>query len=113
MADSATIVLKGDPDPLASALNESKQNVESFGSGVGSVFKSLGALFVVNKVLEWGSAFASGFQEGRVATAELEAALNATGNTAGLTVDQLTNLADHLEDVTRFEAEATQGATTL
>ncbi len=83
----------------------------SFGSMIGSVAKWGAGLAVALG----GIALASigDAAEAESSLAQLDAVLESTGGAAGVTRDELTDLADALEGTTKFSAESTQAAESL
>jgi len=88
--------------------------------------KKTGATFggMIGSVAKWGAALAVAVggiaiasikdaSEAESSLAQLDAVLKSTGGTAGVTRDQLTDLADGLEKTTKFSAESTQAAQAL
>lgn len=91
--------------------NKAQKTSKSFGSMIGTAAKWGAALAVA----VGGVAVASikDAAEAESSLAQLDAVLKSTGGTAGVTRQQLTDLADGLEKTTKFSAESTQAAESL
>lgn len=110
MTNAATVDIKGKPDDLNKALQQSHANVAEFGSKVTKVFAAIGAAMAARQLFDWGKGFVSAFAESEEAEAKLAAVIKATGGAAGFTTSQLVGLSEQLQTTTKFEAETTQGA---
>jgi uncharacterized protein YukE len=123
MGNSATIDLVGNMSPLSKSLKDSEAMLTGYGSRVTGVLSKIGGgigssvsnvtsgIFgAIRGAIDFGSEFVSAFAASEEAEKKLGATLRATGNAAGFTTDQLLSLSEQLQDVTKFEAETTQGA---
>lgn len=99
-----------DTKQWASGLNKAMSDLQSFQSEamslVGGLTASLGGAL--------SASVAIGAAESDIqATRKLQAVLDATGGTAGVTADEINDLATELQRVTKFEDDATVGAAAL
>jgi hypothetical protein len=114
MSNSVTVDLKGNNQQLNKTLKDSEGLVAVFGKGVQTAFYAISvaqkAFAAGSQIFNWAAGFIQAAAESQEAEATLAAALEATGHAAGFQTEQLVKLSEHLQDVTKFEAEVTQGA---
>lgn len=112
--NAAEIILKVRNEQLKKELDESKASLNQFRDEQvakfnGMVSKLVGFFSIragVNMLRGW----VDDAQEADRATAVLAQTIKATDGAAGLTAEQMKDLADSLEEVTTFSSEATQAA---
>ena len=101
--DNASGVLGG----VGGALS----NLGNIVTGIKAGFDLLAGAF--NAVVDFGSQFTEAAIESQNAISELEAVLKATGGAAGLTSQELQNMATELSQVTAFSDEAVMGGQSM
>lgn len=114
MPNAATIVLQGDNKPVKSTFDETENLAKAFGSRITKTFAVIGTAlagaFAARAAFNFGKDMIAAAAESEQASARLGAAIDATGQAAGFTKQQLEQLSAELQNVTMFEAETTQGA---
>lgn len=114
MGNAATIDIRGDNRKLKSAFDDSAGLASAFGSKVtgilGAAGAAMAAAFSIHKLVSWGAGFLAAANEAAEAEAVLSAALEATGNQTGFTLEQLNALSLGMQRTTKFSQEAAQGA---
>ena len=113
MTDTATVTIKGDEKALEASLARSHQLVKGFAVGVGTAFASIGAFFAVGQIISWGRAFVHEAEEEELALKKLEQVLKSTGNTTGLTMEEMEALGKELTKISTFSDDAARSANTL
>lgn len=112
--NAAEIILRVRNEQLKQELEESKNALQDFRNEQTSKFRSMvagiAAAFSVVKMVGWASGWIEDAQRANEITAILDQTIKATGNSAGLTTEQMVELADSLQKVTKFESEVTQEA---
>ena len=86
-------------------------NLGNIVTGIKAGFDLLAGAF--SAVVDFGSQFTEAAMEGQAAVAELEQVLKATGGAAGLTSQQLQDMASELSSVTAFSDEAVMGGQSM
>lgn len=112
MGDNAKIRLTGDNADLKSALRESEGEVNRWGSSVRNVIRLVAGAFAARQAFRFTKGLVESAMEEEVSVRRLTATLKASGDTIGVTAEQIGVLADELQDLTRFGDDATRGAAT-
>ncbi len=114
------VEIVGDNTKLDKSIKQSEKSTKKFGDNTAKLGASLGKLFagigfavVAKKLFDLGKASERLFQIQEAQEAKLEATIRATGSAAGLTAEELKNMASELQGVTKFGDEATIGAQSL
>jgi len=102
---SLTIDIKGKNDDLDRSLKESRDSVEGWGKAVKATFVAVGAAIVAKKVFDFGKQLFSLYAEQEQAEKRLESVLNATGNAAGFTSDEMKDMASAMQEMTTIGDE--------
>lgn len=110
MGNSASIDIVGKNDKLKKSLEDSENMIKTFATSMKRAMQATLALFVVDKVFEFGKSLVDNAAEAELAFSKLDSAIEATGHAAGFTSDTLAEFADHLEGITNFSSEASQEA---
>ena len=114
MANATDVILRVKNEQLKSGFEESKAVVEDFKtsseSKLLSLAKIIGSVLAVKAVVSFGAQLVVEAQEASRATQVLGGIIEATGGAAGRTVEEMTALAEKLQEVTDFETETTQAA---
>ena len=102
---------------IDSELGKAKGGIGGFVSSVvgmlGPLGATLGATFAVSKVWDWTKAAVAGYNSQQQALAQMEATLNSTQNAAGLTSQELQDMASALQGKTLFPDDETIKAQSL
>lgn len=96
-----------DNSELKRGTQDSKKNLDTFGSSVKRIGGMLAAAFSVQAVLNFAKKSIQSYNEQAAAVAKLEAILKSTGNAAGLTSRELQRYASDLQSVTLYGDEVT------
>lgn len=113
MATDVIIGIKTEFDKGAArkAEAEAKQSANNISKGVTDAFKTAaaagGAAIIAQGAFEFGEESVNLAREQAKAVAQLDAAIASTGNSSGLTSEQLQAMASELQNVTNFGDEAT------
>lgn len=105
--DPVEVGFRGDPAQLNRTLQSIEGSLQGFASTSKKLIGGAFALFSVSQVASWGKSFIDAAAEGQAAGAKFEAALAANGNAAGVTAEEINQLATDLQKVTKFEGDAT------
>lgn len=112
--NAAEIILKVRNQQMKQELEEAKDSLNKFRDEQTSRFKAMAAsvigYFSIQSAFSMGRQFIGDAQESAEAAAVLEAVIKATGGSAQVSKDQMIDLADSLQEVTKFESETTQAA---
>lgn len=102
-------------DEMSGVASKAFDSVEGKGQALSNTFNAVGmAATAMGGAIVGGLGFAvSSAAESEQAMAQLDAVLKSTGGAAGMTRDELTNLADALQKVTVYDDEAIIGAESL
>lgn len=92
------------------ALRAVEQNLNGINKAADKVGRVLQGAFVATAAISAGKAFANAAMEAEQASLRLDAVLKATGHSAGLTKDQLDQMADSMAESTQFDDESLRNA---
>lgn len=110
MSNAVTIDIRGNNRNLKGSLNDSESMLKDFGGKIKGVFLAVGAAVAVKEVFNFGASLVQMFAESQESEQKLASVIRATGGAAGFTKEQLVGLSEELQNVTKYEAETTQGA---
>lgn len=113
MGDEAKIKLSGDNKGLEKSLKESEGMLKSWSGAVTKVMTVVGAAFVAKQVFDWGMNLMQSAAEADEAAKNLDTTFNAVGATAGVTRKEIDEMADAIENMSVFEAEAAKATSEL
>lgn len=108
--DRAIAGFKSVEHSLNNTSNAAKMNVITF-AAVGSIISNV--IGVVNRVAQGFKDLTEEYVQAEAANAQLEAVLRSTGYAAGLTADEVRNLAGEYQDLTGIDDDAILGAQNL
>lgn len=111
-----SVLITGNASGLVSGLKQSEGAVSSFKGKVEGMSLGLGGLGGILGTFAAGFGIAEVFKdfaEGEDAAAKLESVLTATGGAAGRSSEQIRELANNLQDTTKFSDDAALSASAL
>jgi len=107
-------------DEMSKVFKQAKDEASGFSKTIGDVGKVAAGFLSANvlagageKLVGFANDSINAFKESKQASAQLEAVLKSTGGAAGMTADELKDLASALEQQSLFEDEAIIGAESL
>ena len=100
MANDVTIDIRGNNRRLQNSLTQSESLIRKFGRRVTQIFTGVGLVILARKFYSLGQQIAGMYKEQIQAEARLQAVLQATGNAAGFTFEQLKKMASMYQHLT-------------
>jgi hypothetical protein len=87
--------------------------LSGWGQNINKVFAGIGVFLVAQKVVEWGKHFVDAASEVEDSMRKLDTVLEKTGNTTGLTRNEIEDLGKDIQDLSKFDDEAARSVSTL
>ncbi len=103
-------LLTADDAQMNKALKHGEASIQNFGQTATRVLKAVAVAFAAKVAIGWVKDLVGMADEAAAAEAKLNAVLAATGNQTGYTAEQMKALAADLQQVTKFEDDATVAA---
>lgn len=111
-ANSATIKIRGDNKDLEDSLKQSEGDFKKFGQTLKRLAIAAVAALAIGKLISALKGTVKVASEAETSLFKLERMMKVTGERAGFTSDQIVQLAENLEDASRFSKNAAIDAAT-
>ena len=105
--------LKIDDKQFRDGIAKSENKIKKFSKFILSAAGIAGAIIVFSKLISVGKELVNAFVESEKSQIKLKAALMATGNAVGITVDEMNDYATELSNLTGIDDDAITGAQAL